>query len=87
MNSAVQPPPARHWRRLGVAIAWGLVLFAVYALSAGPAVMLMQRRVLPQTVVEAVYLSPHAPLQLVVSVLPGGEAAMHWYVRWWETGG
>lgn len=62
-----------------------LALFLAYALSSGPALYLMQRRLLDQDLVVTVYFGPYAPLQMIVSVVPGGDAAMKGYVEFWES--
>ena len=74
---------ARRVALLGLLPLAGLLL--AYALSSGPALYLMQRRVLDQDLVAAVYFGPYAPLQMVVGIVPGGDAAMKSYVAFWES--
>jgi hypothetical protein len=43
----------------------------------------MHQRVIRQEVVEALYIAPHSPIQLVAGILPGGESLLKWYVGLW----
>lgn len=80
-------PARRRWTRhpalLGLVGVAGL--FLGYALLSGPAVWLMQRRVLRTETVERWFLGPQAPLMFVASLVPGGEAALHLYIGQWDS--
>ncbi len=94
MNTEAKPTAApggsrapRRWTRHPALFALGglAFLFLGYALLSGPAVWLMQHRVLPTETVERYFLGPQAPLTFVLSMVPGGEAALHVYIGQWES--
>lgn len=82
MNTENATPASRgrmgRWWAIG-----GLGVLLLYGLSSGPAIRLMQHRMVQQEIVEAIYLSPHSPIQLVAGILPGGESLLKWYVGLW----
>lgn len=78
------PSPVGRLRKLKITGLIGLGLMLLYALSAGPAVMLMQRRILPQEIVISLYLSPYSPLEFMTNVIPGGSWLLTRYIALWE---
>ena len=84
MSPSISPAPAVP-RKVRLWLALGLGLSLVYALSAGPALMLAQRRVIPTDPVVAIYFSPYSPLQIVTSLVPGADGLMKRYIGFWES--
>jgi hypothetical protein len=73
---------ARWWKRGLLSV---LVLALLYALSAGPAVFLAQRRMVSTASVEAVYFNPYSPLALAMLLIPGTDWLMKRYIGFWES--
>jgi hypothetical protein len=66
---------------MGAAIGVALLYF----LSAGPALLLAQRRVVATETVVAIYFGPHAPLEILTSIVPGADWLTKRYVGYWES--
>ena len=82
MNTSDSPAPAvARWFRRSFFLVIGLAV--LYVLSAGPALMLAQRRWVSTDIVEAVYFSPYSPLEMVTLIVPGADWLMKRYVGLW----
>jgi hypothetical protein len=75
-------PPTRPRKFKGwLVFAAVIVIPLLYILSAGPALMLAQRRIVQTEKIEA-YL---APVEFVITMVPGANMILGPYMLWWES--
>ena len=77
MRSA-DPPFSTFLRKLDRGLLWGSVLFAVYVLSIGPALLLNKRGIISAELLEMVFI----PASFVCDV-PGGKWLLDRYLGLW----
>jgi hypothetical protein len=76
-SAPIRPRKFKRWLLVILIIALPLLYF----LSAGPALLMAQRRMIATEKVEA-FLSP---LEFATAMIPGAERLMHSYLMWWES--
>lgn len=72
-------------RKLKIWVMVVIGLAVLYALSAGPALMLAQRRLVSTDTVVAVYFSPNSPLEMLTGFVPGTGWLMKRYIGLWAS--